>query len=192
METDKFVERIIELRGMYEKDKTNDWVLIQYLGSIMDYFEKDHSGLLSDLGRQSLALDIGTIYKRILPTENGKYPQKDLVRFCIYSTNAYAVCVMFIGMVEVAYEENSKFFDLHPLLPEATKEDLKELQEKSKVLLGQFKQLMDKFSPLLVEKYRNIYNEEKTKGFIKPIFTPKITIGKSGLPNDLRNAKEMI
>lgn len=192
MTNEEMISKIVEFRLCYEKDKTNDYYLIQYLGAVLDYIEREHTGFLSDLGRQSLALDIGTIHRRILTAaenKDAKLPQKDLVRFCLYMTDAYAVCVMFIGMVDVAFEENSSFLENHQL-PSLVVDDLKDLAVKAKELETQFKAIMDKYSKFLEGKYKTIYNEEKHKGFVKQIFNQYEVKQSVFRPQEIMNAKE--
>ena len=188
----RFLAKITEFRILYEKDKTNDYYLIQYLGSILDYIERGSEGFLSELGRTTLALNIGEIYRRLTTAAEDesikKLPQKDLVRFCLYMTDAYAVVVMFAGMIDNCIEIPA-FLDLHPL-PDYITGDFIELQKKAEELRGQFKSIMDKYSQYLEGKYRTIYNSEKQKGFVKPIFNDYHINTGSGLPKELAEAKE--
>jgi hypothetical protein len=191
MTDEELIARIVEFRLLYENDKTNDFYLIQYLASVLDYIEREHTGFLTDLGRKSLSIDIGDIHKRMMECveRNIKIAQKDLVRFCLYMTNAYAVAVMFKGMSEVSLEPNSVFFENHPL-PELIINDVKDLSLKSDDLIHQFKSIMDKYSQLLEGKYRTIYNEEKHKGFVKQIFSSYHIEKGSGMPKNLQDARE--
>jgi hypothetical protein len=192
MEEQKFLDKITEFRILYEKDKTNDYYLIQYLGSILDYIERSSGGFLSDLGRMTLSINIGEIHRKLITAAEDanikKLPQKDLVRFCLYMTDAYAVVVMFAGMVDNCIEIPT-FLELHPL-PDYVKDDLLDLQKKTEELRGQFKSIMDKFSQYLEGKYRTIYNGEKQKGFVKPIFNEYHINTGSGLPKELAEARE--
>jgi hypothetical protein len=50
---------------------------------------------------------------------------------------------------------------------------------------------MDGYSQSLEGKYRTIYNEEKTKGFVKQIFGTQVVSSKGAfMPNELKNARE--
>jgi hypothetical protein len=52
------------------------------------------------------------------------------------------------------------------------------------------KQVLDIYTKYLDGKYIKIFNEEKNKGFIKPIFDDAIKV-KTDLPTGLKEAKEM-
>ncbi len=192
MEEQKLIDKMIEFRNLYERDKSNDFYLIQYIASILDYIEREHTGFMSDLGRQTLSINVGEIHKRLVTAAEDenvkKLPQKDLVRFCLYMTDAYACCVMFNGMVDTAIEIPT-FLDLHHF-PEYIMDDLIDLQKKVEQLIGQFKSIMDKYSQYLEGKYRTIFNDEKHKGFVKPIFNSYHINTGNGLPKGLAEAKE--
>lgn len=193
MEEQKLLDRVVEYRLLTQKDLTNDYYFIQYLGAILDYIERDHKGCLTDLGRMSLAVNIMPIYQKFAGEVNGeKVTQKELVKFCLYMTNSYAVCVLFKGMVELYKEQNEKFVELHKDLPTYIFGDMIEYEDRTFDLLGKFKKIMDAYSPMLEGKYRTIYNEEKCKGFVKQIFSVQVinSMGKY-MPNELKNAKEM-
>ena len=186
------ISKITEYRILYEKDKTNDYFFIQYLSYILDYIERGSEGFLTELGHMSLSIDIGSVYKRLTDAAKDetvkKLPQKDLVRLCLYMTNAFAVVVMFAGMIETCIEIPA-FLDNHPL-PDYVKDDFIELQKKAEPMIDHFKTIMDTYSKHLQDKYRTIYNTEKQKGFIKPIFTHQQFNTGGGLPAGLKDAKE--
>lgn len=185
----KLLDRVIEYRLLNEKDLTNDYYFIQYLGTILDYIERDHTGCLTELGRMSLAVNIMPIYMKFQEGKE-KVTQKELVKFCLYMTNSYAVCVLFKGMVEVYKEQPINFAELHPL-PTYILDDIVKFEDRAFDLVDKFKKIMDTYSHSLEGKYRTIYNEEKCKGFIKQIFSTQVISGGKFMPNELKNAKEM-
>lgn len=187
----KLIDRIIEYRILTQKDLTNDYYFLQYLGTILDYIERDHTGCLTELGRMSLAVNIAPIYHKFKECKE-KVSQKELVRFCLYITNCYAVCVLFKGMVEVYKANNEGFLKQNENLPTYIFDDMIEYEDRVFNLVDMFKKIMDLYSQSLEGKYRTIYNEEKTKGFVKQIFSVQV-INSMGnyIPNELMNAKEV-
>jgi hypothetical protein len=187
---EKLLNRVIEYRLLTQKDITNDYYFLQYLGTILDYVERDNTGCLTDLGRMSLAVNVAPIYQKFVDNKE-KVTQKELVRFCLYMTNCYAVCVLFKGMVEVYKENNEGFLKLNENLPTYVFGDMIEYEDRAFGLVDKFKKIMDGYSQSLEGKYRTIYNEEKIKGFVKQIFATHIISSKgSFIPNELVNAKE--
>jgi hypothetical protein len=187
---EKLLNRVVEYRLLTQRDLTNDYYFLQYLGTILDYIERDHTGCLTDLGRMSLAVNVAPIYQKFAEGKE-KVTQKELVRFCLYMTNCYAVCVLFKGMVEVYKENDEGFMKLHPL-PTYILGDLIEYEDRAFDLVDKFKKIMDTYSQSLEGKYRKIYNEEKIKGFVKQIFGTEVVSSKgSFIPSELKNAKEV-
>lgn len=188
---EKLLNRVIEYRILTQKDLTNDYYFLQYLGTILDFVERDHTGCLTDLGRMSLAVNVIPIYQKFQEGKE-KVTQKELVKFCLYMTNAYAVCVLFKGMVEVYKENNEGFIKLNENLPTYIFGDMIEYEDRAFDLVDKFKKIMDLYSQSLEGKYRTIYNEEKIKGFVKQIFGTQVVSSKgSFMPNELKNAKEV-
>jgi hypothetical protein len=178
-----------ELKVLCDSDKKNDYFFLQYLGSILDFIERSSKGCLTDNGRSSLKIDISPIFVRLKgEIELGHtLPQKDLVRFCLYMTFAFAVCVLFKGMAELSKEEGCVLLES---LPIPVQNDFADLSERVEPLVVNFKKILDFYSGHLNAKYRKIYNEEKREGFLKPIFTEQIISNTEGRPSDIKNAKE--
>jgi len=188
MDEDAFFNNMIKFKILFDRDHSNDYYYIQYIASVLDYIERFSNGFLTDLGRQSLSLDVSAIHARLTQSE---VKQKDLVRFCLYMTDAYAVSVMFIGMNEVANELGETFFKNNPLTKEII-DDFTMLAEKANTLKDQYKMIMDKFAPLMDSKHKSLYNEEKHKAFVKQIFAEmRVETGSSFRPSDLQNAREV-
>ncbi len=187
---DKLFNRMIEYRLLTQKDLTNDYYFIQYLGTILDFVERDHTGCLTELGRISLAVNVAPIYHKFVENKE-KVTQKELVRFCLYMTNAYAVCFLFKGMVEVYKENDEGFMKINEKIPTYILGDFIEYEDRVVDLVDKFKKIMDSYSQSLEGKYRTIYNEEKIKGFVKQIFGTQVVSSKgSFMPNELKNARE--
>ena len=195
----KFIDKMVEFRILYEKDKTNDYYFIQYVASILDYIERQYNGFLTDLGRLSLSTNIGHIHKRMtecIDKANAerykgakKISQRDLIRFCLYMTDAYACCVMYKGMIEVYKESDTGFMEIHPLLPTYILGDFIEYEDKATELISHFKSIMDTYSKMLEGKYKTIYNDEKHKGFVKQIFNT-FEVNNTFRPKEIENARE--
>ena len=186
---DELIDKIVAFKLLYNRDTSNDYYFIQYITSLLDYIERNAGGFLTELGWSTIEMNI----QYILDTFNSKpdsLSQQELTKFCLYMTNCFAACYLFIGMIEIAYEENSEFFE-HNKLPSFIIIQLKELQEKCRTLTPQFKLLLDKFTPLLKGEYRSIYNQAKHKGFVKQIFNcERIETGKTYKPTEIINARE--
>jgi hypothetical protein len=188
----KFIDKIVGFRILYEKDKTNDYYFIQYIASILDYIERSSNGFLTDLGRLSLSTNIGHIHKRMtecIDKDGKKISQRDLIRFCLYMTDAYACCVMYKGMIEVYKESDTGFIELHPLLPTYILGDFIEYEDKATELVSHFKSIMDTYSKMLEGKYKTIFNDEKHKGFVKQIFNT-FEVNTQFRPKEIENARE--
>jgi hypothetical protein len=188
-ETDraKFLSRAIEYRNIYNEDKTNDYPFFLYIGSLMDLLESHNGGCLTELGLQSLKIDISPFIAKI-QTGDPKLSQKDLIKFCLNQVNSYAVAVLIKGMIEYSKEE-PKFFEVNKF-PEYVANDFTEIAERLDKLIPILKQVLDIYTKYIDGKYIKIFTEEKNKGFIKPIFDDAIKV-KSSIPASLKNAKEM-
>ena len=189
--SDPYLNKVIEYRILTKKDETNDYYFIQYLGTILDYIERDYKGCLSEKGQMSLALNISLTFDKL--TKGELIEQKELVRFCLNLTFSYAVCVLFCGMVQVYKDEKTKdgFVKQNPL-PQYVLDDLLLYEEKAFGLVENLKKVLDTYAKFLEGEYRKIYNEEKHLGFYKQIFNSQyISSRNSFMPNELRNAVEM-
>jgi len=189
---EKFTRDMIMYRAIYEENTTNDHPFFLYLGSIMNYIESHNGGCLTELGMKSLQVDISDF---ILHLQEGGFKslhQKDLVRFLLNILNSYAVCVLASGLFEFSKTNSDAFFELNPF-PSAIKDDFPTLQEKALDLIPKLKQVLDTYTTYLEPKYRVIFNQEKTKGFVKQIFNDSVVkLGSKSFPmNDVANSKEM-
>lgn len=185
----KFIDRVAEFKALNDKDLTNDYYFIQYLGTILDFIEREHTGCLTELGRMSLAVNVAPIYQKFVEGKE-KVTQKELVKFCLYMTNAYAVCVLFKGMVELFKEKPVEFMELNPL-PSLIFDDMKKFEDRAFDLVDKFKKIMDAYCNSLEGKYRTIYNEEKHKGFVKQIFSVQVINQSLFKPTEIEKAVEM-
>jgi hypothetical protein len=188
---EKFTLDMIMYRGIYEQNTTNDHPFFLYLGSILNYIESHNGGSLTELGMKSLQLDISDFILHLQEGGFNKLHQKELVRFLLNILNSYAVCVLATGLLEFA-KTNDTFFELNPF-PSAIRDDFPALQEKALDLIPKLKQVLDAYTTYLEPKYRTIFNQEKTKGFVKQIFNDSVVkLGSKSFPmNDVANSKEM-
>jgi hypothetical protein len=155
----------------------------------MNFVEYHNGGCLTEWGMKSLELDISP-YIRQLQTGEPKLAQKDLVRFLLNLLNSYAVTFLIKGLFEIAKEEPDKFFASNEF-PSSIKDDFDKLEVRVSSVLDNLKAILDAYCPSLEGKYKTIFLEEKTKGFIKPIFEANaVKIKSNTFPSDLANAKE--
>ena len=181
--------QMISFKNLNDMDTTNDYYFLQYLGAILDYLERGCKGCLTDNGKSILSIDVSKILDKFLTYQNRTtLPQKDLTRFCLYMTFAYAICILFKGVYEVANEPASGLFNE---LPSGVADDFDKLHNRIDPLLETINQVLNQYVPKLNQKYRSIYDEEKNNGFIKPIFSPKIISSEHNRPSEITNAKQM-
>lgn len=184
-----FTSDMITYKNLYAEDETNDYYYFLYLASIMNFVEFHNRGCLTEWGMKSISLNISP-YIQQLQTGETKLTQKDLVRFLLNLLNSYAVTYLCKGLFEFCKEDEAKFFELNDF-PLSVREDFEKLNAKADILLPKLKQVLDGYTPTLEGKYKRTFLEEKTKGFIKPIFDPNaLKISKNKFPTDLANARE--
>jgi hypothetical protein len=186
---EQFISDMVKYKVLTDLDDRNDYPFFLYLASIMNFVEYHNGGCLTEWGMKSLELDIST-YIEQLQTGEPKLSQKDLVRFLLNLLNSYAVSFLVKGLFELAKEEPEKFFELNAF-PSSIKDDFDKLEVRVSKVLENLKTILDVYCPSLEGKYKTIFLEEKTKGFIKPIFeASSVKIKANTFPSDLANAKE--
>jgi len=186
---EQFISDMVKYKVLTDLDGSNDYPFFLYLASIMNFVEYHNGGCLTEWGMKSLELDISP-YIRQLQTGEPKLAQKDLVRFLLNLLNSYAVTFLIKGLFEIAKEEPDKFFASNEF-PSAIKDDFDKLEIRASSVLNNLKAILDAYCPSLEGKYKTIFLEEKTKGFIKPIFEANaVKIKSNTFPSDLANAKE--
>lgn len=188
---EKFTGDMVMYRTIYHQDNTNDHPLFLYLASILNYIESHNGGCLTELGMKSLQVDISDYILHIQESVNN-LTQKDLVRFLLNILNSYATCVLASGMLEFSKQSEEAFFQLNPF-PSLIKDDFGELQKKALDLIPKLKQVLDVYTKYLEPKYKTIFNQEKTKGFVKQIFDDTaIKLGTKSFPmSEVSRSKEM-
>lgn len=185
----KFLGDMITYKTIMDKDKTNDYPFFLYIGSIMNFIEHHNEGCLTEWGMKSLELDISS-YFNIIQSGEKVLPQKDLVRFLLNLLNSYAVSVLTTGLIQFRNEDPIKFQELNQF-PTSIEEDFDYLLERLLIITSKLKAVLDAYCPLLEGKYKRIFLEEKTKGFIKQIFDPNaLKIKSGGFPSGLEKARE--
>jgi len=189
LKKEQFRTDMVKHRIIYLEDETNDYPFFLYLASIMNFVEFHNGGCLTEWGMKSLELDISP-YINQLQTGDPKLSQKDLIRFLLNLLNSYATSFLCIGLFEFAKEEPIIFFELNEF-PTLIREDFEKLNAKATELLPNLKKVLDTYTPSLEGKYKRFFLEEKTKGFVKPIFDPNaLKINGKGFPTGLENAIE--
>jgi hypothetical protein len=184
-----FTSDMIMYKSLYLEDESNDYFFFLYIASIMNFVEYHNGGCLTELGMKSIALNISHYILQIQSGEP-KLSQKDLVRFLLNLLNSYAITYLSKGLFEFCKEDEVKFFELNDF-PIAIREDFEKLNAKCDAILPKLKQVLDSYCPTLEGKYKRVFLEEKTKGFIKPIFDPNaLKINTNRFPTDLANARE--
>lgn len=184
-----YKNKMIACRALWLENETNDYPFFLYIASIMDFIEYHNKGCLTELGTASLKVDISGFINSIMTEQ--KLTQKELVRFLLNILNSYAVSVLCKGMIEFAKSE-PKFFEVNEF-PNYMIEnnDFEKISLKLESIIPALKKALDLYTPSVQGKYIKIFNEEKVKGFVKPIFEFDGVKIRSGLPNNLANAKEM-
>ena len=182
-------DKMVEYRALWLEDTTNDYTLFLYLASIMDYIEYHNKGCLTELGMLSLKIDISP-YIHSIQTGEPKLTQKNLVRLCLNIVNSYAVSVLCNGMIEFG-KTDSNFYTINDF-PSAmlVDKDFDTISSKLEYIIPKLKQFLDNYAKLIEGKYIKVFNEEKNKGFVKPIFDVDTIRIRSKLPSNLSDAIE--
>jgi len=187
-ERKSYRDKVVEQRLLWIADTTNDYTLFLYMASILDYIEWHNKGCLTELGIASLKIDISS-YIHSIKTGEPKLTQKNLVRLLLNIINSYAVSYLFQGMVEFS-RESKIFFEMNDF-PTAIidDKDFDVISAKLDEIIPKLKEFVEGWSKALEGKYIKIFNEERKKGFVKPLFQEeRIRIGK--IPSSLLEAKE--
>jgi hypothetical protein len=186
---EQFISDMVKYKVLTDLDGSNDYPFFLYLASIMNFVEYHNGGCLTEWGMKSLELDISP-YINQLQSGDPKLSQKDLIRFLLNLLNSYATSFLCIGLFEFAKEEPDKFFELNDF-PTLIREDFEKLSKKATELLPNLKKVLDTYTSSLEGKYKRVFLEEKTKGFVKPIFDPNaLKINGKGFPTGLEKARE--
>jgi uncharacterized membrane protein YwzB len=183
-----YKDKLVEQRSLWIADTTNDYTLFIYMASLLDYIEWHNGGCLTELGLSSLKIDISP-YIHSIKTGEPKLTQKNLLRLLLNILNSYAVSVLFQGMIEFS-KETATFFEMNDF-PTAIidDKDFEVISAKLDEIIPKLKEFLDGWTKSLDAKYVKAFNEEKNKGFKKPLFQEeRIRIGK--LPSSLAEAKE--
>ena len=193
-EKEEYIRKMMEFKLLYQRDKTNDYYLLLYISSILDYTERRAKGCITDKGRALLNHNVNIYIDKIKDCiVDGKYDndkikkapiQKDITRLTLYMVISYALCFLMKGMSDVANEPESVLLDD---FPDEFKGDFEELGEKSVNLIPKFKQILDHYTTLLKGEYRKIFMEERNAGFVKPIFAT-VTTQTNSRPESLKDA----
>jgi hypothetical protein len=182
-----FLNEMITYKHIWSSDETNDYILFLFIASIMNFVEYHNGGCLTDVGMKSLKLDVSPYIARLHLGE--KLNQKDLVRFLLNLLNSYAVSFLCKGLFEFA-KESSTFFEINKF-PDSIKEDFEKLELKLVEIIPKLKQILDTYTTQLDSKYKLIFVQEKTKGFVKTIFDANaIKLQTNTMPSGLENARE--
>ena len=185
----EFKSKMLEYRTIWLEDETNDYPFFLYMASIMNFIEFHNRGCLTELGMLSLKVDISGFINNLM--NNQKVTQKELLKFLLNILNSYAVSILCKGMIEFSKEE-PKFFEVNSF-PEFMVEnnDFEKITLKLETIIPALKKALDTYTPSVDGKYVKIFNEEKVKGFVKPIFEFDGVKIRSGIPNNIQNAKAM-
>ena len=190
----EYMTKMLEFKLLYDRDKTNDYYLLLYVASLLNYTERRSGGCLTDKGMLLLKQDANSFIARITACfEDGKCLeekikkapiQKDITRLTLYMTISYAISILMKGMSDIANESESVLLDD---FPDELRGDFLQLGEKVVELIPKFKQILDHYTQLLKGEYRKVYMEERNSGFVKPIFSTVRTQSGSR-PESLKNA----
>lgn len=182
----KFLTDMVKYKEIFSQNFENDYPFFLYLASILNFVEYHNEGCLTELGMKSLELDISPYINKI--QEETKLEQKELVRFLLNLVNSYATTFLSIGLFELAKEAPDNFFELNKF-PLYIQDDFELLLDKSKLVCPKLKQILDTYCPLIELKYKKIFLQEKTKGFIKQIYDANdLKLGSNNMPPNIANA----
>lgn len=196
-EKNEYIRKMMEFKLLYDRDKSNDYYLLLYISSILDYTERRSKGCITDKGRALLNHNVNLYIDKIKDCiVDGKYDdnkikkapiQKDITRLTLYMVISYALCFLMKGMSDVANESESVLLDD---FPDEFKSDFQEIGEKSVELIPKFKQILDHYTTLLKGEYRKVFMEERNAGFNKQIFAT-VTTQSNSRPENLKDAVGM-
>ncbi len=185
-----YLQKCLEYKILYNRDKTNDYYLFFYMGALLNYMERRAGGCVTENGKKLLEQNVNEAMDKINEFVNDPDAtetklkkvgmQRDITRLCLYMTVGYVLCHLIEGMVEVNKEEKLD-------IPEEFVDDLDELGLRSNVLRPKFKQILDHYTQLLRGEYRKVYMDERNKGFVKPVFSSVVNQSNSR-PDDIKNA----
>jgi hypothetical protein len=165
------MEKILELKDVYEADRANDAVLLQLINAIL---EQVSSKILTDeKGSQYLFYD---------PTEDfhNIKKQKSMVCLSLYYTLIYVLTTLYIGFIHTIDNTPHK-------LPVELIGFLHSLKDRCTEILEISISSLDKILPCLSNKYAQIYHQEKIWFFEKDIYDCK---SKLEMPSQLpKNSK---
>jgi hypothetical protein len=186
---EEFKSKMLEYRAIWLEDETNDYPFFIYIASLMNFIEYHNKGCLTELGMLSLKVDISGVINSLMNSQ--KITQKELIKFLLNILNSYAISVLCKGMIEFSKEE-PKFFEVNDF-PEfmITNKDFEKINLKFDTIIPALKKALDQYTPSIDGKYVKIFNEEKIKGFVKPVFEFDGVKIRSGIPNNIQNAKAM-
>jgi len=151
------MEKILELKDVYETDRANDAVLLQLINAIL---EQVSSKILTDeKGFQYLLYD---------PTEDmlNRAKQKSMVCLCLYYTLIYVLTTLYIGFIQTIDNTPHK-------LPVELLDFLHSLKDRCTDILQISITSLDNLLPCLNDKYAQIYHQEKVWFFEKDIYDCK-------------------
>ena len=185
---EQYKSQMLEYRALWKQDETNDYPFFLFIASVLNFIEYHNKGCLTELGMLSLKVDISGFINNLM--NNQKVTQKELVKFLLNILNSYAVCILCKGMIEFSKEE-PKFFEINDF-PDFMVEnkDFEKISLKLDTIIPALKKALDTYTTSVEGKYIKIFNEEKVKGFVKPIFEFDGVKIRSGIPNNIANARE--
>jgi len=185
---EQYKSQMLEYRALWKQDETNDYPFFLFIASVLNFIEYHNKGCLTELGMLSLKVDISGFINNLM--NNQKVTQKELVKFLLNILNSYAVCILCKGMIEFSKEE-PKFFEINDF-PDFMVEnkDFEKISLKLDTIIPALKKALDTYTTSVEGKYIKIFNEEKVKGFVKPIFEFDGVKIRSGIPNNISNARE--
>jgi len=149
----------------YKNDSTNDVLLFQFVGAIMDLVEfKEGKLCLSDDARNIL------LYRDFSESLKDGKDQKQLTKACLWLFIGYTLSVLFIGLLQI---EDASFRDS---IPPEIKEVMETAKDRILNTIPVTKKLLDHLVTCLTEEYAKIFDNEKRRMFNRDLFPHKVVV----------------
>jgi hypothetical protein len=155
-------------------NKTDDYFLFQFIGSILDLVDFKDKCCLTDNGRNML---LYSGFNKALKEGNKTDEQKkEAFKATLYLFIGFTLSVLFVGFMGTKEIEENKALWEH--IPNDVLELMDEVKELLKHKLPVYKGLLEHLTKCLDEEYAVIFNREKRAVFNRDIFNePVITLG---------------
>lgn len=158
--------KICENRLLSQDNLDNDYYFIRYLGYVLKYVERKNQNSITDFGLKSLELNITAIYTKFVneSQEEEKVTQKELIKFCLYMSNANKICEKMENIIAL-YKQDKNTFTRNSKLPDCVLNDFIRFEDRIHNLAIMFNKIADGYSDSLGSKHKTVYNKKQTLSF---------------------------